>query len=384
MCNFPGWALENISPVISSLLSYTSFGLMMIYIILTKINGQFNTSLILLGVLYFGIGSLSNQIYLPDTVTYLIIVIKYFIIIIAGYSVVKDTTKNELFFFLLIGASTVFLQMFVFYNRAEDYGRYSGFYLNPNSLGFICMMGYGLTYGLEKKWRTIGQISFTIIGFLTFSRTFILVWLLMNLLSIRLSFKNIRVLAIGVGLFIGLLTFNAFLPKSNPRLDAMSKIFEGKSQNTSALEGDSREKTWSLFYPALLSKPILGNGYGAFVGGGVVGNIGVHNSYLRIMGEAGFITLLLYLVFFGSLFFKSWRLFSSYPYLFLMTFAFLLFLMTNHDYFEYGYLIFFLMWVQYHTFEKSNETLLLKTTNHIPNISKIKLQSTLIENNQDQ
>jgi hypothetical protein len=351
---------------------------------LTKLDLKFNTWLILLGFLYFGIGSLNNQMYLPDTVLYLIMIIKYFIVVIAGYSVIKDTTKNELFFFLLIGALTVFLQMFVFYNRAEDYGRYSGFYLNPNSLGFICMMGYGLTYGLEKKWRTIGQISFTIIGFLTFSRTFIIVWLLMNLLSIRLSIKNIRVLAIGIGLFIGLLTFNAFLPKSNPRLEAMSKIFEGKSQNASALEGDSREKTWSLFYPSLISKPLLGNGYGAFVGGGVAGNIGVHNSYLRIMGEAGFIALLLFLIYFSAIFIKSWRLFLSYPHLFLMTFAYLLFLMTNHDFFEFGYLLFFIMWLQYHTFEKRNETLLLKTKNYNLNISQKELQSTLIGNNQDQ
>ena len=369
MCNFPSWALVNLNPVLSSLLSYTSFGLMLMYLILTKINVYFNTWMILFGLIYFGIGSLTNQIYLPTTALYLILIIKYFIIVIAGYAVVKDTTKNELFFFLFIGASTVFLQMFVFYNRVEDYGRYSGFYLNPNSLGFICTMGYALTFGLHKKWRTFGQIAFTLIGFLTFSRTFLLVWLLMNLLSVRLSFKNIRVLAIGVALFLGIITFNSFLPKSNPRLEAMSKILEGTSQNTGALKEDSREKTWSIFYPALLAKPLLGNGYGSFIDKGTGGRIGVHNTYLRIMGEAGILTLILFLIFNAILLKKSWMTFSSHPHLFLMMSALCLFLLTNHDFFEFGFLLFFIMWIQYHTMKKSSQSDLKENKGVIDNSS---------------
>lgn len=287
---------------------------------------------------------------MPDDITYIIVIIKYFITILGGYVIISDTSKKDLFFFLLFGAFTVFLQIFVFYNPLKDYGRYSGFYLNPNSLGFICMMGYGLTFGIEKKWRTWGQIAFTFIGFLTFSRTFLVVWLLMNLLSIRLSFRNIKILAIGLGLFIGLLLFNSFLPKSNPRLEAMSNILEGQSSNTAKLEEGGRTETWANFYPALMEKPIFGNGYGSFGGGGVAGRIGAHNTYLIIMGEAGIISVVVFLIILVMMIIKSNRIFQNEPHLLLMSIALCLFLMANHNFFDSGYVLFFTMWLQYHAF----------------------------------
>ncbi|MBQ4915641.1 O-antigen ligase family protein [Maribacter sp. MMG018] len=354
MLNFPDWVLVNFNQTISSALSYLSFGLMLLYFVMAK-KWNLNGGMVLLGATYFGISSLSGQEYMPEFLTYTIVVIKYFIIVIAGYSVIQDTTKNEMFVFLLLGATTVFLQMFVFYNPLKDYGRYSGFYLNPNSLGFICMMGYGLTYGLQKKWRTLGQIAFTFIGFLTFSRTFIIVWLFMNLLSIRLSIKNIRVLAIGLGLFISLLIFNSFLPKSNPRLEAMSNILQGKSNNTGKLEEDSRTQTWAIYYPALMEKPVFGNGYNAFAGGAKVSPVGPHNSYIKIMGEGGIFSLLILLILYGLLLKNSWINFIEKPSLFLMTFSLCLYLLTNHNFFDSGYILFFTMWLQYEILKKSSQ-----------------------------
>ncbi|MEJ1222357.1 O-antigen ligase family protein [Sediminicola sp. 1XM1-17] len=316
-----------------------------------------------MGTLYFLIGSLSGQAYIPeDIIDYLFVIIKYFIIVIGGYEVVKATSKKELILFLLIGALTVFLQMFVYYNPLKDGGRYSGFYLNPNALGFICMMGYALSFGVEKKYRTIGQIAFTIIGFLTFSRTFIVVWLFINILSIRVSIKNIRVLAAGVGLFVGLLTYNAFLPKKNPRLEAMSNILEGKSQNTNKLEEDSRTHTWAIYYPALMDKPIFGHGWGAFEGGAMVSVMGPHNAYIKTMGEGGILTLLIMLALYGFLLKTAWTNFKQHPHLFLMLFALCLFMATNHSYWTNGYILFFSMWLQYQILTKTEETVLEKGT----------------------
>ncbi|VXC03327.1 O-antigen ligase family protein [Maribacter litoralis] len=354
--NFPGWVLDNFNPILSSALSYLSFGLTLLYFILAK-EWNFNSWLLLLGLVYFGISSLSGQIYLPDLITYMIIIIKYFILIIGGYIMLRHTSKKEIFYFLLIGALSVFLQMFVFYNKAQDYGRYSGFYLNPNSLAFICMMGYGLTYGLKTKLRTWGQIIFTFIGFLTFSRTFIVVWLLMNLISIRLSLKNIRVLAIGLGLFIGLLTFNAFLPKSNPRLEAMANILEGNNTNTKKLEEGGRSDTWAAYYPALLEKPFFGNGYGSFAGGGIAGRVGPHNAYLKVIGEAGIITLLIMILMFGKMTYQSAINFLKKPYLLLMIVSLDLFLLANHNFFDSGYVLFFIMWLQIQLNKNENSTI---------------------------
>lgn len=347
--NFPGWVLVNFNPVLSSALSYLSFGLIMLYFILVK-NWKLNVWMILFGCTYFGISSVVDQQYMPDLTNYIIIISKYFILIIGGYGIAQDTSKKELFIFLLIGAMSVFLQMFVFYNPLKDYGRYSGFYLNPNSLGFICMMGYALTYSLERKWRILGQIAFTFIGFLTFSRTFIVIWLVMNLFSIRLSIKNIRILVVGLLLFIGLLTFNSFLPKSNPRLDAMSNILEGKTNNTSKLQEDSRTQTWAVYYPALMEKPFFGHGYSAFDGGAKVSKMGPHNAFIKTMGEGGIITLLLMLSFYLLMLIKAWANFIEEPHLFLMTIALLLFMTTNHSYWTNEYLLFFSLWLQYRVF----------------------------------
>lgn len=345
MLNFPGWVLANISPVYSNLLSYLSFGLMLLYFILSK-KWALNGWMLLLGVLYFGIGSLTDQTYTHDSLPHIILIIKFFIVAIGGYAVVKDTSKTELFFFLLIGAISVFIEIFFYLNPLEN--RFSGFYLNPNSLGFICMMGYALTFGLDRKWRPLGQIAFTVIGFITFSRTFLVVWLLMNLLSIRLSLKNLRVLVVGVSLFVGLLTYNAFLPNSNPRLEAMSNILAGKSNNASKLKEGSRTETWALFYDALMDKPILGHGYGSFDGGGKISIIGPHNSFIKTWGEGGILTLIVILTLYGLMIKKSWGIFLQRPHLFLMTLALCLYMNTDHTFWINGYMLFFSMWLQYH------------------------------------
>lgn len=306
--------------------------------------------MILLGVLYFGIGTLVDTSFIPNEVLYFITVTKYFIVVIGGYAVVKDTSKNEMAFFLILGAFSVFLQIFFFINPLKDGGRYSGFYLNPNSLGFICMMGYALSYGIQKKLRLFGQIIFTVVGFLTFSRTFIVVWVFINLMSIKLSIKNIRVLAIGIFLFIGLITYNSLLPKSNPRLDAMAAIFEGKSSNTNKLQEDSRTQTWSIYYPAIIEKPIFGHGMDSFEGGGKVSIVGPHNAYIKTLGEGGIPTLILLLIFYFLMITKAWKYFKQEPHLFLMIFAMLLFMLTNHSYWSNGYLQFFSMWLQFQVF----------------------------------
>jgi len=354
MLNLPGWILVKISPVISSFLSILSFILMVWYLALAK-KWSLNGWMLLLGCLYYLIGTLIDQTYIPENRAFLVSIIKYFIIVLGGYAIVKDTSKKELFFFTIAGAASVFLQIFFFYNPVTDGDRFSGFYLNPNSLGFICLMGYALTYGLESRLRIIGQIVFTAIGFLTFSRTFIVLWLFMNVLSLRLSIKNIRILGIGLALFIGLLTYNSFLPRSNARLKAMTRILEGTSDNTSELEADGRSETWAVYYPALFSQPIFGHGHGAFRGGAKIYPYGPHNAYIKVWGEGGIFTLLVMVLLYGLLLKESWVLFLRLPFLFLMMIALCLFMSTNHNYFDSPYLLFFSMWLQYQIFVKSRD-----------------------------
>ena len=353
LLNIPSVLLQYYNPVISSLVSYLSFGLILLYYILIN-KTVLNKWMLLLGFLYFSIGSLTNQEYLfiEDKDIYFF-VIKYFIMIIGGYELLKRISHKELLVFLMIGALTIFLEMTVLYNPKTDYGRYSGFFLNPNSMGFICMIGYALCYGVaQKKLRLIAQIVFTSVGFLTFSRTFIAVWLLTNLLSLFVNVRNIRILIVGFSLFIGLLTFNAFLPVKNERLEEVTRMMAGqRSQNT--LQEDSRTETWNHFYGAIFERPFFGNGWGAFGGEGIVKGVGVHNAYLMVIGDAGLFVFIVFIAMYGSMLFKSVIHFKRDPSLLLMTIGFCLFIGTNHNYFDSGYLLFISMWIQYRLREQS-------------------------------
>lgn len=166
--NIPGFVLTYLSPVLSSALSYLSFGLLIVFFLTNKRNAT-NNWLILIGIVYFIIGSLSGQSYIPPLTVFLIFWIKYFIIIICGNELAKRTSSVELSILLLIGAVSIVLQIFFFNNPLKDYGRYSGFYLNPNSGGFICILGYALSYSIKNRnFKFFAQWTLPLWGFLPF------------------------------------------------------------------------------------------------------------------------------------------------------------------------------------------------------------------------
>lgn len=109
--NIPGFVLTYLSPVLSSALSYLSFGLLIVFFLTNKRNAT-NNWLILIGIVYFIIGSLSGQSYIPPLTVFLIFWIKYFIIIICGNELAKRTSSVELSILLLIGAVSIVLQIF--------------------------------------------------------------------------------------------------------------------------------------------------------------------------------------------------------------------------------------------------------------------------------
>lgn len=142
-----------------------------------------------------------------------------------------------------------------------------------------------------------------------------------------------------------LLTYNAFLPVKNSRLSQIGRMLEGESGAAKELNEGSRFDTWAHFYDALLDKPIFGNGYGAFGGGGVGGFLGAHNSYLKIWGEAGIIPFLILIFYFLTLIKKGVANFKHSPHLLLMAISLASILMTNHSFFTNGYLLFFALWI---------------------------------------
>jgi O-antigen ligase len=362
--HLPGFTLVYLNDSLSSILSYLSYGLIILYVLLNGKTGN-NYMMLFLGLSYFLISSLANQEYMPVFSLFIIIVIKYFIIILGGYELMKRTNKNEMVIFMLLGALSILANIFVFENPRGDNGRYSGFYLDPNNAGLICLIGFAITYSIDKKFRLILRLIFTILGLFTFSRTFIITWIIINLLSIRLDFKNAKMLLIGFGILSTLLIYNEFLPSKNVRLEQLGAMIGGNEKKASKLESDSRWDTWSRYFDALQDKPIFGNGYQAFGGNGVAPPVGVHNTYLLIWGESGIIPLMLFIGYLTFLFKKSFNQFKKSPHILMMLIALSLFLLTNHNFFTTDYSILILLWIHLQIQEKENDEQILVQPNPV-------------------
>jgi O-antigen ligase len=364
--HLPDFALVYLNDSISSLLSYLSYGLIILYVVLNGKSGN-NYPMLILGALYFILSSLTNQTYIPDLKHFTITVVKYFIVIWGGYEVMKNTSHKELWFFMFIGALSILGNMFLFNNPLADNGRYSGFYLDPNNAGLICLMGFALSYVMPKKLQFIGKIIFTALGLFTFSRTFIVTWLFINILSIKLSIKNAKMLVFGFALLSGLLVYNEFLPNKNRRLEELGAMISGNERKANNLNKDSRWETWARYYDFLLDKPVFGNGYSSFGTSGLAAPVGVHNTYLLIWGEAGILPLIIFLMYLASLIKRSYNNFRQKPQALMMLLALVLFLMTNHNFLTTGYSLMILLWIHIRLYQKA-ETEIISSTNLKENI----------------
>ncbi|MBJ7882714.1 O-antigen ligase family protein [Gelidibacter salicanalis] len=346
--NLPSIALSIYGGALGSVLSYATIVLLAIYYFLEKKSAP-NWWLLIIALLFYSISGLQ---YSGDTATFLMEFIKYIVFIICGYELSKHITITELYVFLLIGALSIGVESIFFPTR---FGRYSGFYINPNVAGFICITGFALTYGLKRSsLKYIGQFVFTLTGLLTFSRTFIVIWLFINLISLKISIKNLRILGSGV-LILGTLFFiDELIGLNNPRFNQLKSIVNNEDVSNQEITSDSRADTWALFYDQIYDSPLIGNGYGTFSGKGNM-NLGVHNTYLRIIGEAGIIPFIVFVIYIMYLLYMSFIYFHRAPNLIMQIIALSLFLMANHNFFGFYYVTFAAMWVQYQIYKLKTE-----------------------------
>ncbi|WP_179319866.1 O-antigen ligase family protein [Winogradskyella helgolandensis] len=345
--NIPSTALSAYGPTIGGLLSYITIGLLALYYFLEKKTIP-NWWLIIISILFFMIGALQ---YKGPTMLFIMEIIKYFIYLISAYELAKHINTSEYSFFLLIGSSTIILEALLFTSK---FGRYSGFYMAPNEAGFICIVGYATTYGLKnKKAKLLGQFIFTLAGLLTFSRTFIVIWLLINVISLKISFKNIRIFGLGFLIISSLFFIDSVVGLNNPRFEQMKSIISNDgSVSSEELNEDSRADTWAIFYDQILDSPLIGNGYGTFSGKG--GYIGVHNTYLAVLGEAGILPFILFVLYMGYLISMSIIYFNKKPNLIMQMIGLSLFLMANHNFFTFYYVSFAAIWIQYQLYKLRN------------------------------
>lgn len=355
--NIPSFLLVAGNATMGAASSLGIFGLILVYFLFSK-KIKPSLSFLFLGASYFLISVIVDSQFAGG---FIVIFIKYLIFIACSVSLVKDTTLKETYIILLLGSMSILFETFFLQVVG---GRFSGFYLNPNSAGFICIIGYCLSFGIEKKTlKIVGQIIFSIAGIVTFSRTFLVLWVLINIISLLISYKNSYKLFLGIILFGFILSFGEELNFNTYRMNAFSSLLEGKINDN--MEANSRDQTWAKYYDDIIQNPIFGNGYMSFsgrkIGSGEGAYIidGVHNTPLMLLGEAGIIPLIIFLCIYSHLFYRGCRIFKLEPVFLLLTIALIMYLLTNHNYFD-NYILLFISLIIYSEVN-SNQLFEMKT-----------------------
>jgi len=292
---------------------------------------------LILGALYF---IFSGLIEVPDEKFFINEFIKYLILIVGGAEVARDTSLKDLCYILFIGALSILVHALFF---ADGYGRYSGFYLDPNAGAFVSLIGYCLTFKIDnKRLKLILLFAFTFTGVITFSRFFLLMWLLVNLLAVASDRKNSQGFMIGFGALVLLLSLASILQLNTARFSIIENLFENKIQTTAFTE-DSRTTQWTSYLNDIYKNPIFGNGYKSFMGS--ENRQGVHNTYLMVIGESGIIPFLILIIIYLGMLKKSMSYFKSELHLFLIAISVMGILMVIHNYFANDFLIFISIWL---------------------------------------
>ncbi len=336
--SLPSFLLAYFGPVVGMVSSYLSMALLLLYMTLVSQKGPAIPIFIALSLLYFLLAGLNFSGDEMGERYFFIDMVKCLLVIIAGTVVMRKTSLPELYIFLVIGALSIVINAIFFplqnANFYPTFGRFSGFYLNPNYGGAISVIGFALSFGIKnKKLKYIGQVIFSIGGFFTLSRYFLLLWVALNLISVFINRKNIVVPMLGgIGLFI-IIAFAGRLQLNADRFLAYQSILGGDKIDTETLQKDSRNETWGFYFDLIYEKPFLGHGYRQFQIKRP-GLPGVHNTYLLVIGEAGAIPFLLIVGLYLFLSIKGYRRFKTEPHHAMLALVLTTGLMVTHNYFD--------------------------------------------------
>ncbi|MCX7548391.1 O-antigen ligase family protein [Xanthomarina sp. F1114] len=342
LLNLPTFGVYAFGSTVGSLLSALLFSSIILYFFLSKKEAP-PLIFILIGVSYFLISGFN---YIGDTRDYFIDVIKFFIFILGGTSLIKDTSSKELGVFMLIGTISVIINAVLF---STDYGRYGGLYLNPNRAGLTCLAAFSLSFTIKHRITKLGlQLIIVIAGIMTLSRYFILLLVIINLIAISSNIKN------GIGLLAGsfgvvlILALSSVLQLNTERFDAFKSLFNSDHVETETISRGSRTETWALYTDVILENVVTGKGYKTLHGRdyNTVGvQTGVHNTYLLVLGEAGFIVFLMFIFCYTSLFLKSLKFLKINIEYVCLAFILMTFLLVSHNFFDNYLLLFLSIWL---------------------------------------
>jgi len=334
LCNIPSFLLVYTNPALSSITSILTSLFLILYFINAKPKQKIAIPFILFSILYFAISSFNYNGFELELIKEFV---RFIVLILGITEVMYRSSYKELFYILLIGAISIILNALVFPQTNALYGlvqgRYSGFFLNPNLAGITCLLGIAISYSINNtKHRLIGQAIFTLAGILTLSRTFIVVWVLINILAVVKDRKNLLAPIIGMFALILVVTFSNKKLFAADRFEALTAFFAEGEVKTKTIKNDSRDQTWAQYYDYVFEKPFFGNGYKSF-------QVktkklpGAHNTFLMIIGESGIFPFLIFIGLYFYLFKNSLKYFKKEPNLIYILIVVLLNFMVSHTFF---------------------------------------------------
>ncbi|MDF0717422.1 O-antigen ligase family protein [Muricauda sp. 334s03] len=334
LCNIPGFLLVYFGPVLGSAASYLTSLSLILYYFIAKDKQKPALPFILFTVLFFAISGFN---YTGDHIYFLKEFLRFSIVVIGMTEVMHKSSYSDIFYVLLLAGLSIIINALVFPEVNKFYGlvrgRFSGFILNPNTAGIVCLLGMALSYSVKNVfWKYLGQAIFTFAGFLTLSRTFLVVWLILIIIAIINDRKNLMVPIIGILAMTIVLNFTDKNIFASDRFDALSSFVTDGEVKSKTVNKDTRGQTWAYYYDLVLEKPFFGHGFMAFQR--FTRTLpGAHNSYIMVFGEGGIIPFLIFIGIYIFLLSKSITYFKKEPSLIYVTVVILLNLMASHTYF---------------------------------------------------
>lgn len=354
LLNVPTFSLEYLGAGMGSVTNLLLTVVVIIYFFVSKKSKPL-WPFIVLGLCFFTFSGLQ---YSGATDIFIKEMIRYFIFIVCANELSKDTTDKELLIFLVIGALSIAVNTMVF---PDLFGRYGGFYLNPNKAGFICLFGFALSYVISNyKLKLLVQFALILCGIFTLSRSFILFLVLINVLSVFANKKNIQTFAVGAVALVIIFAAASTLQLNKERFSALHSLFGSSEEvQTQTITEGSRNETWSYFSDLITDNIVTGAGYKSMRGASSLVSIeyGVHNTFLMVLGEAGILAFLLIIIIYLAITIRSLRFFKEHQEYTYLAVAIIGYMMVAHNYFEKYDVLFVSIWL-YHKVhqERSFET----------------------------
>ncbi|OQD43081.1 hypothetical protein BUL40_08305 [Croceivirga radicis] len=334
LCNIPNFLLTYFGDTLGTLSSLFTTGILLVYFFLDRKWTKPALPFYIFSILYFSISALS---YNGDEIYLIKEIIRFLILITCITEVMHDTKYEELIFILVIAGLSVIINGVLFPNINEKFGlvrgRFSGFLLNPNTAGTVCLLGMAISYSLKNKVLKLGsQAILTFAGLLTLSRTFLIVWTLINVFAIIRDKRNAMVPIIGVFALVIMITFSNKKNFATDRFDALTSFFTEGEVKTNTVSHDTRDKTWAIYYDLIFDKPFFGYGFKYFQEQ-APGRPGSHNTYLMIIGDSGIIPFLAFIYIYLYLLYYAFLYFKEEPFILYILLVVMLNLMASHTYF---------------------------------------------------